>query len=357
MRQSIIFKKEYAKKLFFGIVLLKLIGFSVFAELGFPALYQVSDANSFHNFANGLASNVDKNPWAHFLRFLNDIGVYSRFGLATIFFLISCLLLPWQLAVVLTDGEKKMQTIDWVALICLSIYPTLTFYSTDIYREVVMVALFLVAIRAVQKLLKIKTARDISLQEFSVPFLFLGILLILRMYLAASIVLAFAVSLIIECKKRPWFILLGYIFSLWLADQLGVFDTIKGDYRKPYEMAGSHYGIDYARDPFLVGYIKSFFFSVYGLHFSSVIAYAFFIVESIPALVASAYIVLNRRSADRFVNFLIIFFFVYAAAWNVGVDALGTAVRYRIFNYLAILTVAILIYKRSKNAELAMGGS
>ena len=48
------------------------------------------------------------------------------------------------------------------------------------------------------------------------------------------------------------------------------------------------------------------------------------------------YVIKNIKLADGFVRFLIIFFVIYASVWLIGNDNLGTAVRLRIYNYLAI---------------------
>ena len=48
------------------------------------------------------------------------------------------------------------------------------------------------------------------------------------------------------------------------------------------------------------------------------------------------YVIKNIKLADSFVRFLIIFFVIYASVWLIGNDNLGTAVRLRLYNYLAI---------------------
>ena len=136
---------------------------------------------------------------------------------------------------------------------------------------------------------------------------------------------------------------------------MGVFDTLKGNYRVPYETAGSRHGIDYSSDLFLIAFLKSFLGNIYGFNFSNLFAYILFIFESMPALLLSGYIIKNLSYMTRFTNFLIFFFFIYAAAWNVACDSLGTAARLRIFNLLSLLIVAVLLYKeKSENNKFMM---
>ena len=57
------------------------------------------------------------------------------------------------------------------------------------------------------------------------------------------------------------------------------------------------------------------------------------------------YIVKNIKYADNFIQFLIIFFVIYASVWLIGNDNLGTAVRLRFYNYFAIYIAFFYIIK------------
>ena len=58
--------------------------------------------------------------------------------------------------------------------------------------------------------------------------------------------------------------------------------------------------------------------------------------QTLPFFLMLLYVMKNIKLADSFVRFLIIFFVLYASVWLVGNDNLGTAVRLRMYNYLAI---------------------
>lgn len=338
------------KRLFFVILGFKIVAFIVYASMGFPSLYEVTDANAYHAIATG---SLDKKyPWGLFLKTLNNVGLYSRDVITYLTFTVNCLLIPWLMAKVLLDTEDSLQAIDWVALIAVSVYPTLTFFATDIYRDSVMVAMFLFLIWIARKVFRedgLREAFSMGFWSLALVVFVISALFWLRFYLVAAMIIAFVAAYFINVLKRPLTYLAFYVATLLLADALGLYDWMKGDYRASYEGAGSAYAVSYLIDGFLMAFTKSFFYSIYGFSFSNLFSYLFFVLESVPAMFATWYVFHNRRQATRFINFLIIFFFIYVAAWNVGVDALGTAVRYRIFNYLALCIAACLIYKNKRS--------
>jgi hypothetical protein len=130
-----------------------------------------------------------------------------------------------------------------------------------------------------------------------------------------------------------------------VADVVGVFDYLKGSLRLSFAGAGSGYGIDFSQGFFLVNFLQSFLYSIYGFFIYNFLSAVVFVIESIPVLILSVYIYVNRRHSTRYTTFLIFFFFIYASLWVVSTDSLGTAVRYRMFNYLVIAIAASLIYQ------------
>lgn len=336
------------KKLFFGLLAAKLLAFAVYAGLGFPAIYSVSDANLFDAIANGM---VDKNLWGQFLKKLNDLGLYSRHGITTVIFLMNCFLLPWLLLKVIADEAGNITSVDWLALVCISAYPTLTFYSLDIYRETVMTALFLVLLWVIKYFVqrgwpvKWKPVHAIHVAGL---LLVVAALSILRAYLVVALFLACVGAYFFDISKRTWLYMLAYVTALWLADQLGVFDAIKGVYRDPYLLAGSGYDIDFSEENFLFAFFKSATFSLYGISLQNNFSYIVLFIESVLAAWGTFYVIKNIKYSTKFSQLLVIFFLAYLAAWNVGCGALGTAARYRVFNYLALFIASWLIYKNKK---------
>jgi hypothetical protein len=164
--------------------------------------------------------------------------------------------------------------------------------------------------------------------------------------------ISFVASYVVDLKKKFLPYLLISIFCLLLADEFKIFDSIKYDVRsRESSMASNPYGIDFREGYFLLKFSQAFLVNVFGLHFHSLYSCLFFFAESLPVLFAVLYIFRSRAYIDQFVGFLIIFFFLYPVIWVMGVDVLGTAIRFRIFSYLALMISFCIIYDRRDRDE------
>jgi hypothetical protein len=307
-----------------------------------------SDADFYHGMATYAIQNEGVNIWPYLLRGLNDWGLYSRDLIKHSIFALSLFLVPLITLKLLKSPNQEDQNSTWMAAIAVSAYPTLMYFSTDIFREVPMVVLFMLALLGV-KYLQIKIAiLSFERESYVWAIMTIAIVVVLygfRFYLSLAIVIAFVVATRFRFEKPLWAPFFLLVFVLSCAYWFGVFNWMMGTYRQTYADAGSSFGVDFSQGIFAANLIRSFLACIYGFIYQGNLSVAVFILEGLPAFIASAYIFINRQYSDKFVSFLVVFFVVYAVAWIVGVDSLGTAVRYRIFNYLALLFAACVIYQ------------
>lgn len=345
-----------ARYLFRSAVLLKIVAYTLFVAVGGVFWTATSDANFYDAIANG--GVMVKNPWGNLLAVLNSWGLYSRPNLSHIIFGLNCVFIPWLLFKICMLPGRTQSAVVWYVLLLVTLYPTLSFFSTDIYRDIPMAILFLGFVYVVQIFFgtppKLWFCQK-NLLLLLTGFLCVYLLFVLRFYLAAALLMSVAAAYVFDLRKRIWVPAILYFSVLYVADALGIFNWMKIDYRLTYAGAGSSYNIDFSQGFFLINFVKSFLFSIYGFHFNGLISTAFFVLESVPVMLLTAYVLINRKYANQFVGFLIFFFFIYSGIWAIGVDALGTAVRYRIFSYLAMLIAACLIYQAKQISFAAEG--
>lgn len=348
---------EVAKRFFFTATLIKIAGYLIFVYSGIHFFGAVTDANLYDAIARGIV--IQDHPWGGVLKSMNDHGLYSRKYISATIFMLNCAVVPWLILKICVPSGYPELAADWWLLLTVALYPSMMVYSTDVFRDTVMVILFLGFIFSVKYFLSRTPHCQARLRGIWFLLIMFGCfyaLYLLRFYLAASLVVAVMMVYIAGCVKSLWWLGFLYLAGAWGLDKLGVFDYLKGVYRLSYAEAGSGYGIDFSQGFFLVNFVKSFFYNVYGFFVYDYLSAIVFICESMPILISSYYILTNRMSIDRFANFLIFFFFIYAGFWVVGVDSLGTAVRYRIFNYLAILIAVHRLYRRGVKATCEAGG-
>lgn len=295
-----------------------------------------SDANYYNSYAEGYI-NVAVNIWPVLLRYLNDINLYSREFISYVFLFLNLFIIPIIVArLAQIKIGKNQKYYFYIFLICL-IYPTLYFFTFDIYRDVFMVLVFLIGCLIVKSTLNSNNIL-IFIVLFSICILvglFLGTL---RPYLGAAFFGSLLLFNIRFTKRR--LILLGFIYliALWAASYIGIFDSIT-EYRAGFEETegGSNLGIDFSNPiMFIPNFILSFLGQMLGLYITNPLAIVLLLIETIPFLFMLVYVIKNIRWADKFVRFLIIFFVLYASVWLIGNDNLGTAVRLRLYNYFAI---------------------
>lgn len=295
-----------------------------------------SDADYYHAYAKGY-TDIAVNIWPVLLRYLNEINLYYRNVLSYMFLISNFFIIPIVVAKLAQIKTSKNQKYYFYIIIICLIYPTLYFFTFDIYRDVFMVLVFLIGSLIVKK-----TLNSYSIL-ISIIFLSLCILIglflgALRPYLGASFLGSLLLINIKFTKRR--LVLLGflYLIALWVASYIGVFDSVM-EYRSGFDEieAGSNLGLDFSNiTMFVPNFILSFLGQMLGLYITNPLAIVLLLIETMPFLFMLAYVIKNITWADKFVRFLIIFFVLYGSVWLIGNDNLGTAVRLRLYNYFAI---------------------
>lgn len=277
------------------------------------------------------------NIWPVILRFLNDFGFYSRDGISYLFLFINLFIIPFLVAKLSGLNFKKDQKYYLYSILLCLIYPTLFFYTFDVYRDVFMVLSFLVGCLIVKKCLSSSTF--ISFSYFYILAILMGFfLLALRPYLGYAFLLALVLWKIKLTKKRIFLFAIIYFFALFIANYIGIFDSLT-EYRSGFEegQGGSTLGLDFSNPVmFIPNFILSTLGQLFGLYITNPLAMILLLIETLPFFIMLKYVIKNIKMADSFIRFLLIFFVIYGSVWLIGNDNLGTAVRLRMYNYLAI---------------------
>lgn len=295
-----------------------------------------NDADYYDDYATGVASYAS-NTWPEILRLLNSFGIYSREIISYLLLFLSLIVIPIITAKLAGLTLKNNQKYYLYVFLLLSIYPTVYFYTFDIYRDVFMIFSFLVGCVIVKMCLN-------SPNYFQFIILFalsivVGLLLLgLRAYLGYAFLLSLLLWKIKFTKKRLIFLGVFYFAVLFVANYAGLLNVLT-EYRSAFEelKGGSTLGLSFSNPiMFIPNLILSFLGQMLGLYITNPLAILLLLLETVPFLFMLVYVFKNIRLADNFVRFLIIFFVIYASVWLIGNDNLGTAVRLRFYNYFAI---------------------
>lgn len=303
------------------------------------------DSDYYHAYAIGYESFA-VNIWPVILRFFNDLGFYSRDGISYLFLFLNLFVIPIFVARLSgLDFKKNQKYYFYVFLVCL-VYPTLFFYTFDIYRDLFMVFSFLVGCLIVKK--SLNSNNFIVFSFFYILAILIGLfLLALRPYLGYAFLLALFLWKIKLTKKRIFLFSILYLFALFIANYIGIFERLT-EYRSGFEEGegGSTLGLDFSNPVmFVPNFILSILGQLFGLYITNPLALALLFIETIPFMFMFFYILKNIKYADSFIQFLIVFFVLYASVWLIGNDNLGTAIRLRLYNYLAIYICFFYILK------------
>lgn len=295
-----------------------------------------SDANYYDTYATG-GVNFATSIWPIILRYLKDINLYSREFISYMFFFLNLSVIPIIVARLAGTRLKSNQKYYfYIFLICL-LYPTLYFFTFDIYRDVFMALCFLIGCLVVKA--SLNTNNILKFIFLFLVSIVIGLFLVaLRPYLGVAFIGALFLWNIRFTKKRILLLFILYLLALFIANYIGVLDAIT-EYRAGFEEleAGSNLGLNFSNPiMFIPNFILSLLGQMFGLYITNPLAVLLLLVETAPFFFMLIYVIKNVRLADRFVRFLIIFFVLYASVWLIGNDNLGTAVRLRIYNYLAI---------------------
>lgn len=312
-----------------------------------------SDADYYHNYVVGYV-DIAVNIWPVILRFFNDLGLYSRDGISYLFLFINLFIIPFLVAKLSGLNFKKSQKYYLYSVLLCLIYPTLFFYTLDIYRDVFMVLTFLVGCLIVKKCLR--SSNFISFSYFYILAVSIGVfLLALRPYLGFAFLLALVLWKIKLTKKRIFLFAVLYFFALFIANYIGIFDSLT-EYRSGFDedSGGSTLGLDFSNPVmFIPNFILSTLGQLFGLYITNPLAIILLLIETFPFFIMLKYVIKNIKMADSFIRFLLIFFVIYGSVWLIGNDNLGTAVRLRMYNYFAIYIsfFYILNLKRQKGIK------
>ena len=311
-----------------------------------------NDSDYYHDYALGYV-DIAVNFWPIILRFLNDSGFYSRDGISYLFLILNIFMIPFLVAKLSgLDFKKDQKYYLYSTLLCL-IYPTLFFYTFDIYRDVFMVLSFLVGCLIVKK--SLNSSSFISFSFFYIFAILVGLfLLALRPYLGYAFLLALILWKINLTKKRILLFAILYFFALFIANYIGVFESLT-EYRSGFEEGegSSTLGLDFSNPVmFIPNFILSILGQLFGLYVTNPLAIALFFTETVSFIFMFFYILKNIKYANSFIQFLIVFFVLYASVWLIGNDNLGTAIRLRLYNYLAVYICFFYILKLKSDCKI-----
>ena len=312
-----------------------------------------NDSDYYHEYAIGYI-DVAVNSWPVILRFFNNYGLYSRNFFSYLLLFLNLFIIPFLTAMLSNLSFKYDQKQFLYCVLLCFVYPTLFFYTLDIYRDVFMVFSFLIGCLVVKK--SLHSSRFTSFAFLYILAIIIALFLFtLRPYLGGAFLMALFLWRIKLTKIRLLFFGILYFLILFIANYMGFLDPLT-TYRTGFEygpQSGSTLGLDFSNPvTFLPNFILSTIGQLLGLYLINFFAILLFFVETIPFIWMLIYIVKNIRYTDSFVRFLILFFILYASVWLIGNDNLGTAVRLRIYNYFVVYICFFYIFKLKNNRKL-----
>ncbi|WP_080482033.1 hypothetical protein [Pseudomonas syringae] len=338
------------RRLIVLLLLLKLAVLLYASNFGLVVFGQGNDADYYHQHATG-GVKLAVNSWAGFLRWLNEIGLYSREVVRFTIWGLGAVAVPFLAAAVAVRNKAAHPKEYWCVVLVASLYPTLFYYALDIYRDVLMCCLFLLALYLLQMIHGSKS-RVSRFSTLAVLLAVCGVLFLMRPYLGVSLIVSLIYWFLSSVRRWEVWVFGGlYIVGLNLAYASGLLDSIMV-YRAKFgvELLGAS-NLNIAFDSpywFIPTFLKSVLVQLFGLYFYGFMPAMLFFVESVPLIMGVVYVCRNWRFADELTKFLCVFFVVYGSIWLLGNDNMGTAVRLRMFNYIAILLCVVVIYIRKK---------
>ncbi|MEA5669845.1 hypothetical protein VA602_00665 [Pseudomonas sp. MH2] len=337
---------------FAAIVVAKILVYLVL--LFHPGMLDVGGNDSVYYDAYAQGANLAaSSAWPEILRGLHDVGLYSREGVSFFLMLLSAILIPVLVArLSLMSRHWRDQRVGWMVLLIVSLYPTIFYYALDIYRDVLMLFVFVVGLFCVRSSVS-SESQAVRLVAFLMAFIVAASLFGLRAYLGVAFALSLVVFHFFKFQRFslvfhvvPLLLVLNGLFAVGLLRPLmqyrALFNNVEGGTNLGIRFDSVYY--------FIPDYLHSFFSQMLGLFFPGPLAVLFFIMESLPVIFALMYLFKNRKYASRFVDFIVVFFFAYSTIWLLGNDNLGTAIRLRIYNYICVVIACALVYQAKQRA-------
>jgi len=331
--------------LFFRLVFFSLNTF------GFISMGGQSDADYYNDYAIGVVVNA-VNFWPVILRWLYDMGLYSREWVSGFLVLLSTLVIPFLFdrALVSYKGNGGARLVAALAVLG---YPTLFFYSLDIYRDVFMLVVAMLCFLVAKKIFD---SKELGLRVFLYVLLYCSLSTLafyLRGYLGAALFLSFFIFPIARLAKNKLFLLFGgYVAVVVVSYVLGFLDPIllyRGE--DGFLTGGATLGIGlYGKSvpEFIVLFAYSFVCQVFGFFITGPAALFVFVFESMPFIFCLIFVLRNWKSVNGYCFYLMLFSFMYSTVWVLGNDNLGTAVRLRVFTYIPVFISFFIVYIEKK---------
>lgn len=304
-----------------------------------------NDANYYHQYAVGLIDNA-VNLWPVLLRWLNNHLYYDRGFITLILTILGILIIPFMVARLAVPDKKSRTYFDrknyWIVAVIIALYPTLYYQTTDMYRDVFMLFLFLFFLGACKSL---SNNYNFFIFIFAIGLSYL--LFLFRPYLGIATFLTLLIAPFYSFKRLPIVpILICYFTLLLLLYHFSYLDRVTMGYRSNFDdiLGGSNLNIRFTDSyTFIPKFILSAMYQIFGTYIYDIKSLFIFLTESLFIIIIFIYILKNKAYSIKFIDYLFIFSLAYSTAWILGNDNLGTATRIRIFNYIVFLIMFFII--------------
>ena len=304
-----------------------------------------NDSTYYDGYARGYFK-IAVNFWPIFLKFLNENGLYDREKLTLFLFLTSLTILPYLYYKLIKVQTYDNKLVKAGSIFVIIFYPSIFFFTIDIYRDIFMFTILLICFLLYKKILE--TNKFSNIIYFLIYFSLAFLLFLLRKYLGFAVILSPFIYLILLKTKthiKTWIVM--YFVILILFKNTGVLNELL-NYREGFGQGGTTIGIKLLnQNPimFIFYFLYSFLAQLFGLFLVNINAIFTFIFESVPFILAFIYLIKNIKFMSRFATFLLTFFVIYTSIWLLGNDNLGTATRLRIPSYLVIFACMFIVYQ------------
>jgi len=339
------------------VIYVLLLAIIVFFKVLFFAFYVFNpqsffrggnDADYYDSYARG-ANYPTSSIWPDFLRALNELGLYSREGVSFVMMLLGVIAIPLLVTrLSMLRGPIANNRVCMIAAIVVSFYPTLFYYALDIYRDVLMVFLFLVGLVGIKAFIEARSAAGF-LGSTLMVLVVAVVLFSFRGYLGFAFLLAFVCFRFVKFSK---FSLMGYVVPMLIGLNVlfaaGVLKPVL-NYRSLFNdvQSATNLGIQFESvSRFIPDFMNSLLSQLFGFFYPNLSSVVAFVLESVPFCLGLFFLVRNRRFSNSLVDFVVVFSIVYSIIWLLGNDNLGTAMRLRMYSYIGVLIACAIVYQR-----------